>query len=180
VRRRGRAGGSARRRSRPDRGRAVARTLLRADAPLRPAPADVPLRDPAARQHRDRSGEEHLTCLDDRGRGAPVRRGDRRVAYVPRRGGLRRSDAPLSRPHDPARHRGECARATDAGGPLMRPDTWPMFLNPAIWGFLFEGLRETIYLALASLAVSFPVALLFALGRLSRRRWVRWPSILYI
>jgi len=55
-----------------------------------------------------------------------------------------------------------------------------MFLNPAIWGFLFEGLRETIYIALASVAVSFPVGLLFALGRLSRRRWVRWPAILYI
>ncbi len=62
----------------------------------------------------------------------------------------------------------------------MRPDTWPMFLNPAIWGFLFEGLRETIYIALASVAVSFPVGLLFALGRLSRRRWIRWPSTFYI
>ena len=62
----------------------------------------------------------------------------------------------------------------------MRPDTWPMFLNPAIWGFLFEGLRETIYIALATLAVSFPVGLLFALGRLSRRRWIRWPSTFYI
>jgi len=55
-----------------------------------------------------------------------------------------------------------------------------MFLNPAIWGFLFEGLRETIYIALASAAVSFPVGLLFALGRLSRRGWIRWPSTFYI
>jgi len=55
-----------------------------------------------------------------------------------------------------------------------------MFLNPAIWGFLFEGLRETIYIALASVAVSFPVGLLVALGRLSRRRGIRWPSTLYI
>jgi His/Glu/Gln/Arg/opine family amino acid ABC transporter permease subunit len=62
----------------------------------------------------------------------------------------------------------------------MRPDTWPMFANPAIMGFLFEGLRETIYIALVSVAVSFIFGLLFALGRLSRRWWIRWPSIVYI
>jgi His/Glu/Gln/Arg/opine family amino acid ABC transporter permease subunit len=55
-----------------------------------------------------------------------------------------------------------------------------MFLDPAIWGFLFEGLRETIYIALVSVGVSFVVGLVFALGRLSRRGWIRWPSILYI
>lgn len=62
----------------------------------------------------------------------------------------------------------------------MKPDTWPMFLNPAIWGFFFEGLRETIYLAVVSIAISFVVGLIFALGRLSRRRWIRWPCIFYI
>ena len=62
----------------------------------------------------------------------------------------------------------------------MRPDTWPMFADPAIWGFLFEGLRETIYIALVSVAVSFVFGLLFALGRLSRRWWIRWPSIVYV
>src|SRR6266511_3583744 len=62
----------------------------------------------------------------------------------------------------------------------MRPDTWPMFANPAIWGFFFEGLRETIYLAVVSIAIAFVVGMLFALGRLSRRRWIRWPCIFYI
>ena len=62
----------------------------------------------------------------------------------------------------------------------MRPDTWPMFADPAIWGFFFEGVRETIYISLVSVALSFVVGLLFALGRLSRRRWIRWPSIFYI
>lgn len=62
----------------------------------------------------------------------------------------------------------------------MRPDTWPMFADPAIWGFFFEGLRETIYISLVSVALSFVVGLLFALGRLSRKRWIRWPSIVYI
>jgi His/Glu/Gln/Arg/opine family amino acid ABC transporter permease subunit len=62
----------------------------------------------------------------------------------------------------------------------MRPDTWPMFADPAIWGFFFEGVRETIYISLVSVALSFVVGLLFALGRLSRKRWIRWPSIFYI
>jgi His/Glu/Gln/Arg/opine family amino acid ABC transporter permease subunit len=62
----------------------------------------------------------------------------------------------------------------------MRPDTWPMFADPAIWGFFFEGLRETIYISLVSVALSFVVGLLFALGRLSRKRWIRWPSIFYV
>jgi His/Glu/Gln/Arg/opine family amino acid ABC transporter permease subunit len=62
----------------------------------------------------------------------------------------------------------------------MRPDTWYLFADPAIWGFLFEGLRETIYLALVSVALSAVIGLLFALGRLARRRWIRWPSIFYI
>lgn len=62
----------------------------------------------------------------------------------------------------------------------MKPDTWSMFLDPAIWGFFFEGLRATIYIALVSVALSFVVGLLFALGRISRRRWIRWPSIFYI
>ena len=35
-------------------------------------------------------------------------------------------------------------------------------------------------LSAVSTVVSFAAGLLFALGRLSRRRWVRWPSILYI
>ena len=55
-----------------------------------------------------------------------------------------------------------------------------MFADPAIWGFLFEGLRATISLAVVAVALSFGVGLLFALGRLSRRRWIRWPSIFYI
>jgi His/Glu/Gln/Arg/opine family amino acid ABC transporter permease subunit len=62
----------------------------------------------------------------------------------------------------------------------MRPDTWYLFADPAIWGFLFEGLRETIYLALVSVALSAVVGLFLALGRLARRRWMRWPSIFYV
>jgi len=62
----------------------------------------------------------------------------------------------------------------------LRPSTWPMFADPAIWRFFGEGLRETLLLSVVSVALSFVVGLLFALGRLSRRRWIRWPSIAYI
>ena len=62
----------------------------------------------------------------------------------------------------------------------MRPDTWPMFADPAIWGFFFEGLRATVSLAVVAVALSFVVGVALALGRLSRRRWIRWPSIFYI
>jgi His/Glu/Gln/Arg/opine family amino acid ABC transporter permease subunit len=62
----------------------------------------------------------------------------------------------------------------------LRPSTWPMFADPAIWGFLGEGLRETLLISLVSVALSFVVGLLLALGRLSRRPWIRWPSIAYI
>lgn len=62
----------------------------------------------------------------------------------------------------------------------MRPDTWHLFANPAILRFFGQGLLETILLSLVSIGLSFVVALLFALGRLSRRWWIRWPSILYI
>jgi His/Glu/Gln/Arg/opine family amino acid ABC transporter permease subunit len=55
-----------------------------------------------------------------------------------------------------------------------------MFADPAIWGFFFEGLRETIYISLVAVGLSFVVGLAFALGRLSRKRWICWPSIFYI
>jgi His/Glu/Gln/Arg/opine family amino acid ABC transporter permease subunit len=62
----------------------------------------------------------------------------------------------------------------------LRPATWPMFADPAIWRFFGEGLRETLLISIVSVAISFVVGLLFALGRLSRRWWIRWPSIAYI
>jgi His/Glu/Gln/Arg/opine family amino acid ABC transporter permease subunit len=62
----------------------------------------------------------------------------------------------------------------------MRPDTWPMFLDPAIWRFFSEGLWQTVTLSVASVVVSFVVGLVFALGRLSSRRSIRWPATAYI
>jgi len=62
----------------------------------------------------------------------------------------------------------------------LRPSTWPMFADPAIWRFFGEGLRETLFLSIVSVGLSFAVGLLLALGRLARRPWIRWPAIAYI
>ncbi|HUQ41162.1 MAG TPA: amino acid ABC transporter permease [Candidatus Limnocylindrales bacterium] len=62
----------------------------------------------------------------------------------------------------------------------LRPSTWPMFADPAIWRFFGEGLRETMQLSVVSVVLSFVVGVLFALGRISRKPWIRWPSIAYI
>jgi len=55
-----------------------------------------------------------------------------------------------------------------------------MFVDPAILRFFGSGLMETISLSLAAIVLSFVIALVFAFGRLSRRPWIRWPSIAYI
>jgi len=62
----------------------------------------------------------------------------------------------------------------------MRPDTWYLFLDPAILRFFATGLLDTILLSLVAIALSFAVGLLFALLRLSTRRYLRWPAIGYI
>ncbi|HUQ16644.1 MAG TPA: amino acid ABC transporter permease [Candidatus Saccharimonadales bacterium] len=62
----------------------------------------------------------------------------------------------------------------------MRPDTWHLFTDPAILRFFASGLFDTVLLSLAAIALSFAVGLLFALLRLSTRRYLRWPAIAYI
>lgn len=74
----------------------------------------------------------------------------------------------------------EAIRAPICGLAGIRCDTWHLFVNPAILRFFGEGLAETLRLAATSTVLSFVVGLLFALGRLSRRAWIRWPSIAYI
>jgi His/Glu/Gln/Arg/opine family amino acid ABC transporter permease subunit len=55
-----------------------------------------------------------------------------------------------------------------------------MFADPAILRFFGQGLQETLSIAIVATVLSFVVGLLFALGRLSTRAYVRWPSIAYI
>src|SRR2546425_13278218 len=51
-----------------------------------------------------------------------------------------------------------------------------MFTDPAIWRFFGEGLMQTLGLSVVSVALSFVAGLTFALGRLSSKPWIRWPS----
>ncbi len=46
--------------------------------------------------------------------------------------------------------------------------------------FLMRGLWNSVQLALITVALSFPLGCLVALGRLSRRRWLRYPSVLLV
>ena len=55
-----------------------------------------------------------------------------------------------------------------------------MFLDPAIWSFFGQGALQTLSISGVSVAVSFVAALVFALARLSRRWWLRWPATFYI
>jgi glutamate transport system permease protein len=55
-----------------------------------------------------------------------------------------------------------------------------MFADPAIWRFFGDGLVQTLGLSVVSVVLSFAVGLAFALGRLSSRWWIRWPSTGYV
>jgi His/Glu/Gln/Arg/opine family amino acid ABC transporter permease subunit len=74
----------------------------------------------------------------------------------------------------------DAVREAVCGTPGIRCDTWHMFVDPNIIRFFGEGLRETLLLSAASVVLSFAVGLAFALGRLSKRPWIRWPATLYI
>ncbi len=74
----------------------------------------------------------------------------------------------------------EAIRGAVCGITGLRCDTWYLFVDPNILRFFGEGLLATIELAIASVALSFSVGLLFALARLSKRRWIRWPATAYI
>jgi His/Glu/Gln/Arg/opine family amino acid ABC transporter permease subunit len=62
----------------------------------------------------------------------------------------------------------------------VRPDTWHLFVDPAILRFFGEGLLQTVLLSVAAVTLSFVVGLGFALGRLSTRPWIRWPASAYV
>jgi His/Glu/Gln/Arg/opine family amino acid ABC transporter permease subunit len=55
-----------------------------------------------------------------------------------------------------------------------------MFADPAIWRFFGDGLVQTLALSVVSVVLSFAVGLAVALGRLSSRWWIRWPSTAYV
>lgn len=51
---------------------------------------------------------------------------------------------------------------------------------PANLGFLLKGLGVTLRLALGAMVLSFPLGVVGAVARLSRRRWLHLPAVLYI
>ena len=74
----------------------------------------------------------------------------------------------------------EALRAPICGITGIRCDTWYLFIEPNIIRLFAEGLLATLELAVVSVALSFAIGLLFALGRISTRAWIRWPATLYI
>lgn len=62
----------------------------------------------------------------------------------------------------------------------MDPAKFQVFLLPGTWLFLGERVLFVVVVSAVAIVNSLPLSTLFALGRLSTRAWVRWPSLLYI
>lgn len=63
----------------------------------------------------------------------------------------------------------------------MDPDNFRPFVTEiGIWRFLGEGVVMVLASSLAAILISLPMALAFALGRLSPYWWLHWPSLAYI
>lgn len=97
-----------------------------------------------------------------------------------------------SQPAVPSRLRSFLARQRSLLGVLMvlallpvafrmDPANFAIFVNePGIWRFLGEGVLMVLAASTAAIVLSLPLALAFALARLSPRRWLRWPSVAYV
>ncbi|HEY1011869.1 MAG TPA: amino acid ABC transporter permease [Herpetosiphonaceae bacterium] len=67
--------------------------------------------------------------------------------------------------------------------PLIFGMEWANFkplLRPASLRFLALGMLATVLVSLAAIIASLPAATLLALGRLSPRRWIKWPCVAVI
>lgn len=62
----------------------------------------------------------------------------------------------------------------------MDPRDFAVFLDLRIWRFLGLGVLLVIFVSAVAILLSLPLAVGFALGRLSSKVWVRWPSISYV
>lgn len=59
-------------------------------------------------------------------------------------------------------------------------DKWSRFFEPAVLGFLWDGLYSTLKLALTGIALALPAGVALALLRTSRRAPVRWLAASWI
>ena len=71
------------------------------------------------------------------------------------------------------------ARQFAANGQLDA-DRWQPYATWPMWRYLLNGLWSTALAAVVSAALSMAAGLMLALGRLSRRRWVRLPAATYV
>jgi His/Glu/Gln/Arg/opine family amino acid ABC transporter permease subunit len=62
----------------------------------------------------------------------------------------------------------------------MEPRNFAPFTELGIWRFIGEGVLIVLVVSTVAILLSLPAALLLALGRLSPRQPLRWPSIAFI
>lgn len=62
----------------------------------------------------------------------------------------------------------------------LAADRWHEFTTWPTWRYLLKGFWGTLRGALGAAAIALPLGVVLALGRLSRRRLLRWPSIAVI
>jgi glutamate transport system permease protein len=56
-------------------------------------------------------------------------------------------------------------------------EKWKPFLEAETWtGYIIPGLRGTLQAAFTAMVLALAFGLIFAVGRLSDRRWISWPS----
>ncbi|MEV0968321.1 amino acid ABC transporter permease [Microtetraspora glauca] len=62
----------------------------------------------------------------------------------------------------------------------LDPERWQPYATWPMWRYLLGGLWSTVLAAVVAAALAMAAGLALALGRLSRRRWVRLPAAAYI
>lgn len=59
-------------------------------------------------------------------------------------------------------------------------DKWEVFVTPAYLEIILQGLLDTLQMAFGAICLAVVFGLLFGIGKLSDRAWVRWPSWLVV
>jgi glutamate transport system permease protein len=70
-------------------------------------------------------------------------------------------------------------RRFEAAGQLA-PRYWSFFAQATTWTFLGKGLLGTMASAAMAALIALTFGLVLLVGRLSRARWIRWPSVALI
>lgn len=62
----------------------------------------------------------------------------------------------------------------------LAPEKWINFTQWPTQRYLLKALGHTLLAAAGSAAIAIPLGFVLAIGRLSPRRWVRWPAVFII